>query len=81
MTAGARDYVAIARRYAEGVLSGSIAACEWVKEACRRQLDDLERQDLEYTYDEKRASRVCKFNHPELERLYRAVGQPHLEGH
>lgn len=70
MTPGARDYVAIARGYSEGVLSGKTASCEWVKKACRRQLDDLARRDFVYRYDEKKASRVCRF----IEKL------PHIKG-
>jgi phage terminase large subunit-like protein len=70
MTPGARDYVAIARGYAEGILSGRIAACEWVKKACRRQTADLERKDFGYRYDEKKAARVCRF----IEKL------PHIKG-
>lgn len=38
-----RNYAAIARRYAEAVVGGDIAACKWVRLACQRQLDDLER--------------------------------------
>ena len=38
-----RNYTAIARRYAEAVVGGDIAACRWVRLACQRQLDDLER--------------------------------------
>ena len=38
-----RNYTAIARRYAEAVVGGDIAACKWVRLACQRQLDDLAR--------------------------------------
>lgn len=38
-----RHYAAIARRYAEAVVGGEIDACQWVRLACQRQLDDLER--------------------------------------
>ncbi|MER2554704.1 MAG: terminase TerL endonuclease subunit [Thauera sp.] len=38
-----RNYAAIARRYAEAVVGGEIAACKWVRLACQRQLDDLKR--------------------------------------
>jgi len=40
------------------------------KKACRRQIDDLKRQDFEYRYDEKKAARVCGF----IEKL------PHIKG-
>ncbi len=38
-----RNYAAIARRYAEAVVGGDVAACQWVRLACQRQLDDLAR--------------------------------------
>ncbi len=38
-----RNDAAIARRYAEAVVGGDIAACKWVRLACQRQLDDLAR--------------------------------------
>lgn len=38
-----RNYEAIALEYAEGVIAGDIVACKWVRLACRRQLNDLER--------------------------------------
>lgn len=38
-----RNYAAVARRYAKAVVEGEIAACRWVRLACQRQLDDLER--------------------------------------
>lgn len=64
-------HVAAAHRYIDGVLSGRIDACEWVKLACRRQLADLERQgDWPYRFDEQRAGRVCRF----IEKL------PHIKG-
>lgn len=38
-----RKYAEASRRYAESVVSGTTPACQWVKKACQRQLDDLER--------------------------------------
>jgi len=70
MGQAARDYPSIARGYADAVLAGRIPACEWVKKACRRQLDDLARRDFAYRYDEKKAARVCRF----VEKL------PHIKG-
>lgn len=37
--------------YAEGVLSGKIIAGELVKLACKRFMNDLEREDLEFRYE------------------------------
>ncbi|MFV0283727.1 MAG: terminase large subunit [Castellaniella sp.] len=36
-------YTEIAHRYAQSVVAGEIAACQWVKKACARHLADLER--------------------------------------
>lgn len=36
-------YTEIARRYAKSVVDGETLACQWVKKACHRQLDDLQR--------------------------------------
>lgn len=43
MSSSARKYVAIATRYAEAIVAGDIPACQWVRRACQRQLDDLAR--------------------------------------
>ena len=63
-----------AKRYADQVLAGEIVACRWVKAACRRHLDDLERSETDptwpYRFDAARAARPCHF----LELL------PHVEG-
>jgi phage terminase large subunit-like protein len=60
----ARDYPAIARQYADDVLSHKILACKQVKAACQRQLDDLNRQGDEtfpFRFDPKLATRACFF--------------------
>ena len=58
---GTRDYPAVAREYAEKVLSGEIAACRWVKLACERQLRDLRDGVPGYRFDIGFASRPCLF--------------------
>ena len=78
-----RNYAAIARRYAEAVVGGEIAACKWVQLACQRQLDDLARfkgKDSPYRFNPKLtdkqgrsfqpADNLCAF----VERL------PHVKG-
>lgn len=68
-----RDYCKEARQYCEDVISGKVLACKWVKLACERQVKDLQRieqQHFLYTFDEEKASRVCRF----VERL------PHIKG-
>jgi phage terminase large subunit-like protein len=59
------DHVADALEYAQDVLAGLTPACKWVKAACRRQLDDLDRwqNDPEWAFDWKPelADRVIRF--------------------
>ena len=54
-----------ALHYAHRVLAGEIPACKWVKAACRRQLDDLERwrTDPDYPFDwqPEKVNRVITF--------------------
>jgi len=44
------DHVAEAIEYAQDVVAGLIPACKWVKAACRRQLDDLDRWQNDPTW-------------------------------
>lgn len=63
----------MAVEYAEGVRSGDIVACKWIRLACERFLDDLHWQDddeFEFEYDAERAERVCGF----IEKM------PHIKG-
>lgn len=64
------NFAAIGRQYADDVLSDRILACKWVKLACQRQVNDLQRTDWQWTFDESKANRVCRF----LSQL------PHIEG-
>lgn len=78
--ANTKDYTRIAKRYAEDVVSGKIPACHWVKCACQRQLDDLQRAKTDsswpYEFNKKQkgklgpADRICAF----VEKL------PHIKG-
>jgi len=61
-------YVTIAAEYADNVLSGETPACKYVKQACQRFIDDLERKDIYLDIDT--AEKWCKF----LEKL------PHVKG-
>jgi len=56
-----RDYVGIANQYISDVLTGTVLACNFVKSACERQRDDLEKQGFIYSFDVSRASHVCAF--------------------
>lgn len=58
-----RDYAAIARQYAEDVVSGVQVACKWVIAACERQLSDLRRQqssEFPFRYEPDRGAKVCR---------------------
>lgn len=68
-----RDYAAVARRYCDQVMSGKIVACKWVKLACKRHIDDLNRAHRggwHYNFDAWHANDVCDF----IEKL------PHVKG-
>lgn len=56
-------HVAAATKYARDVVAGKIAACEFVVQACQRQLGDLDRAKIGWAYyfDPEAAERVCKF--------------------
>jgi phage terminase large subunit-like protein len=56
-------HVAAALGYARDVVAGRVPACEYVRQACQRQLDDLERFDGDplYQWSEPHAGRVCRF--------------------
>lgn len=55
-----RDYIGIANKYIDDVLSEKIPACYWVKQACARQKRDLETLK-NFHFNKKRASKVCFF--------------------
>ena len=43
------------------MVAEEIPACKWVKAACQRHLNDLEREEWEFHYDPKKANAVCRF--------------------
>ena len=55
------NYVEKAWAYAEGVVAGVIPACLYVRQACQRQLADLENPPTGYRFDPDRASEICRF--------------------
>lgn len=58
------DHCAKAKKYEEDVLSGKIPACTYVKQAIRRQRNDLKRwskADSPFYFDQAEGNRVCKF--------------------
>lgn len=57
----ARDFCSIATQYAEGVVSGEISACKFVKQSCERQLNDLRNPPAGYHFSENKAARICAF--------------------
>lgn len=57
-------HVAKSNGYIADVLAGRVPACKWVKRACQRHVDDLERSkspDWPYRFDEAKAERICKW--------------------
>ena len=53
-----------ATQYARDVVEGRVLACRYVKLACQRHLDDLERsesEDYPYRFDEGVANKWCRF--------------------
>ena len=46
----------------DGVLSGKVLACKYVKQACKRQRDDLRRKNWGYHFDVDLANRPCNFS-------------------
>lgn len=78
-----RSYATMARQYARDVAAGKMPACKWVRAACQRQIDDLDRykgKDSPYRFNPKLtdkqgrsfypADNLCAF----IERL------PHVKG-
>jgi phage terminase large subunit-like protein len=68
-----RPYEAIAAQYVADVLAGRIVACKWVRAACRRQQEDLARQQVPswgYKWEPITGAEACRF----VEAL------PHVEG-
>lgn len=47
--------------YAYDVVEGKIPACKWIKLACQRFLDDLQRTDELYYFDPHAAAKACNF--------------------
>jgi phage terminase large subunit-like protein len=55
--------VALGLSYAEDVLKGKAPACQWVRLACARHMEDLERyaaKDAPFYFDANAAERVCE---------------------
>lgn len=58
------SHVERSQQYVADVLSGKIPACKWVRAACQRQHDDLQKQKLDsflWWFDHDAAERVCAF--------------------
>lgn len=56
-----KDFSAVAEDYARQLLAGEIPACDTVKMACRRHVDDLAKADWAYRFDRTKADRICRF--------------------
>lgn len=55
------SYAENATQYALDVIAGTIPACHWIKLAAARHIENLERPDFEYVYDDDAANRACEF--------------------
>lgn len=57
------NYRAVAEKYAQDVVCGKICACDLVKKACQRQLDDLIRYKSgeKFIFEPEAGDRVCWF--------------------
>lgn len=56
-----RNFLEIAQRYADSVISGETPACKYVKQAAMRQQKDLAEGVEGYEFNEYYAARVCAF--------------------
>ena len=65
-------HVQAAAKYARDVASGKVSACKFVRQACARQLDDLERyaEHKAIVWSDQHAEHICNF----VEKL------PHVKG-
>lgn len=62
--ASVTPHVAAAEKYAADVVAGRIQACEYVRAACRRHINDRKAEKLApflYRFDAAKAERKCKF--------------------
>lgn len=76
-----KNYEKIALDYANSVVDGEILACQYVVQACQRQLDDLDREDFGFIFNPlmedregkeyRPGNRVCAF----VERLNHTKGE------
>ena len=48
-------------KYAEDVVKGKIISCKYIKQACQRFLDDLDKENWRWKFDIKRANHVIAF--------------------
>ena len=55
------DYAAVATQYAHDVVAGEIVTSKWVRLACQRHLNDLQRHEFRWHYDTTQANKVCIF--------------------
>lgn len=66
-----KNYVKIANKYIDDILTGRILACKYVIRACERQRNDLQKKGFKYRFDNEKANRVCRF----IETLHHIKGK------
>jgi phage terminase large subunit-like protein len=74
------DYAERATQYAKDVIAEKIPACEWVRLACKRHLNDLERaktKEFRWRFDHSKANRYCKFHEalPHIKGKWASAGE------
>ncbi|SDE83417.1 terminase large subunit [Terriglobus roseus] len=67
-----RTYSEKAHDYARDVVSGTIIASKWIKIACQRHLDDLDKTDSRWFFNANKCNQVCTF----IESLTLSDGSP-----
>jgi phage terminase large subunit-like protein len=55
------SYAQKATQYAVDILTGTLPACHWIKLAAARHIENLERPDFDYIFDDAAANRACEF--------------------
>lgn len=69
-----KTYAERAHNYCRGVVAGEVLASKWIRLACQRHLDDLNRTDSRWYFDADKANKVCRF----IESLKLDSGVPFL---
>jgi phage terminase large subunit-like protein len=72
------SYAQRATDYCRRVVAGEVLASKWIKLACKRHLDDLQKAHSRWHFDPKRANRVCAYIESHPHEKGAKQGQPFL---